>query len=131
MKNVFLVFALLMTTMATLAQDSLAKKNPEKRAAQYVKELSKELNLTTEQSSKIEAIQLANIKKVDEIKAKGSEGDKKASNKEAREVTKAANAEIKAILTDEQKPKFDAWLEQKKEKMKNKNEEKEKGGNEN
>jgi protein CpxP len=124
MKNVFLVFSILMTTVAIIAQDSLTNITPEKRAAQFVIELSKELNLTTDQSSKIEAIQLASIKKVDEIKANGTGKDKKEINKEARAVTKAANAEIKAMLTDEQKPKFDVWLEQKKEKMKNKTGEK-------
>ena len=40
--------------------------------------------------------------------------------KEAKATTEAANASIKAILTDEQKAKFDAWVEAKKEKMKNK-----------
>ena len=130
MKNVFLVFTALMTTFITFAQES-SPKSPEQRAERYVKQLKKEVTLTAEQSSKIEAIQLKCIEQVDVLKSKEEGGGKKKSNIESKEIINAANAEIKAILTNEQIPKFDAWLEEKKGKMKNKAEKKEKGSKEN
>jgi len=125
MKKLFLFFIVLMTTIVTFAQDTLSK-SPEQRSAQFVKQLKKELKLTLEQSEKIESIQLKCLKQVDAIKAKAIGPDKKESNKKAREMTKAANVDIKAILTDDQKTKFDTWLVQKKDKTKSKAGEKEK-----
>ena len=91
--------------IVTFAQDTLSK-SPEQRTAQFVKQLKKELKLTLEQIEKIESIQLKCLKQVDEIKAKAVGPDKKESNKKAREMTKAANVDIKAILTDDQKNKI-------------------------
>ena len=120
MKKVIFVFAILISSMTLFAQDAKPKKTPEQRATMYVKELTTELSLTADQSSKIKAVQLESLTKLDTLKAKASAGDKKAGKKEAKATTEAANASIKAILTDEQKAKFDAWVEAKKEKMKNK-----------
>lgn len=120
MKRVILVLAVAMSTLSVFAQDGKPKKNAEQRATMYVKELTTELGLTADQSSKIKAVQLESLTKIDTIKAKATDADKKASKKEAKAVSDAANASIKAVLTDEQKAKFDAWVEAKKEKMKNK-----------
>jgi hypothetical protein len=120
MKRVILVLAVAMSTISVFAQDGKPKKNTEQRATMYVKELTTELSLTADQSSKIKAVQLESLTKLDTLKAKASAGDKKAVKKEAKATTEAANASIKAILTDAQKEKFDAWVEAKKEKMKNK-----------
>ncbi len=120
MKRVILVLAVALSTISVFAQDGKPKKNAEQRATIYVKELTTELNLTADQSSKIKAVQIESLTKLDTLKAKASAGDKKAGKKEAKATTEAANASIKAILTDEQKVKFDAWVEAKKEKMKNK-----------
>jgi hypothetical protein len=120
MKRVILVLAVAMSTISVFAQDGKPKKNAEQRATMYVKELTTELSLTADQSSKIKAVQLESLTKLDTLKAKASAGDKKAGKKEAKATTEAANASIKAILTDAQKAKFDAWVEAKKEKMKNK-----------
>ena len=120
MKKVILVLAVAMSTLSVFAQDGKPKKNAEQRATMYVKELTTELGLTADQSSKIKAVQLESLTKIDTIKAKATDADKKASKKEAKAVSDAANASIKDVLTDEQKAKFDAWVEAKKEKMKNK-----------
>jgi protein CpxP len=120
MKRVILVLAVAMSSISVFAQDGKPKKNAEQRATMYVKELTTELGLTADQSSKIKAVQLESLTKIDTIKAKATDADKKAGKKEAKAVTDAASASIKAVLTDEQKAKFDAWVEAKKEKMKNK-----------
>lgn len=120
MKKLFFVVIALITTVNSFAQDTTSK-SPEKRATQFVKQLDQELNLTVEQSAQIESLQLKSIKKIDEIKTKGIGEDKKVVNKKTRDITKATNAEIKAILSDEQKTKFDTWLEQKKGRGKKQN----------
>ena len=120
MKRVVLMLAVVMTTISAFAQDGKPKKNAEQRATRYVKELTTELSLTADQSSKIKAVQLESFTKLDTLKAKANAGDKKAGKKEAKATTEAATVSIKAILTDTQKAKFDAWVEAKKEKMKNK-----------
>lgn len=120
MKRVVLMLAVVMTTISAFAQDGKPKKNAEQHATRYVKELTTELSLTADQSSKIKAVQLESFTKLDTLKAKANAGDKKAGKKEAKATTEAATVSIKAILTDTQKAKFDAWVEAKKEKMKNK-----------
>ena len=115
MKKLILLVIVFMTTIVTFAQETLSK-SPEQRTAQFVKQLKKELKLTSEQTEKIEIIQLKCLKQVDSIKVNAVAQDKKEINKKAREMTKAANVDIKAILTDDQKIKFDTWLAEKKDK---------------
>ena len=118
MKKALLVMAILFSTISMYAQDSTVKKTPEERATMYVKELNKELILSADQSVKIQGIQLESIKKVEEIRSK--DGDKKEIRKQVKSVNDGANEAIKTNLTTEQKLKFEALLEQKKEKAKNK-----------
>ena len=118
MKKYLLVFALLVSTFLSFAQDG-PKRTTEERAAQFVKMLNKELALTTDQSSKIQALQLETIKKTDEIRAKGMDGDRKVMRQEIKTVNDAADMSIKALLTDDQKTKFAAWQEKRKEEIKN------------
>jgi len=118
MKKVLLLMAVLFSTISIYAQDSTSKKTPEQRATMYVKELNKELSLSSDQTVKIQTIQLESIKKVDEIKSK--DGDKKEIRKQVKSVNDGANEAIKTNLTAEQKQKFDTWLDQKKGKAKNK-----------
>jgi Spy/CpxP family protein refolding chaperone len=127
MKKLILLVIVFMTTIVTFAQDTLSK-SPEQRTAQFVKQLKKELKLTSEQTDKIEIIQLKCLKQIDSIKVNAVAQDKKETNKKAREMTKAANIDIKAILTDDQKIKFDTWLAEKKDKTNKKAGDKENAG---
>ena len=115
MKNILLVFALFLSTMTLFAQGGAPKKTAEERAEMFVKGISTELTLTADQSTKIQAIQLESMKKSDEIRVKNADGDKKAMRAEIKTVTDAADTQIKAVLTEEQKTKFVAWQEKKKE----------------
>jgi hypothetical protein len=120
MNKFMLVFVLGMFAIATYAQEVAApKKTVEERAAQFGKALGKELGLSADQTMKIEAVQLDALKKVDAIRAKGMEGDRKAMRQEMKAVYDAADAQIKEFLSDDQKVKFAAWQEKKKEEMKN------------
>ena len=106
-----------MTAWAGFAQNA-PKRSAEERTEMFIKNLNKEVTLTADQSTKIQAIQLENTKKVDEIRAKGMDGDKKAMRQEVKAANETTDSQIKALLTDEQKTKFDAWQERKKEEMK-------------
>ena len=118
MKSTILFLALMVASIFSFAQDG-PKRSPEERAAQFVKVLNKELSLTADQSSKILALQLETIKKTDEIKAKGMNGDKKAMRQEMKTANEAADMSTKALLTEDQKTKFADWQEKRKEEMKN------------
>lgn len=121
MKKILFVVALcVFVGLQSFAQNPNApKRTAEERANIFVKNMGKEMTLSEEQSSKIKTIQLETFKKVDEIREKGMDGDKKAMRQEVKAANDAAEASIKALLTDEQKTKFDAWQEKKKEEMKN------------
>ena len=107
----------MMTVWAGFAQNA-PKKSAEERTEKFIKNLNKEVTLTADQSTKIQAIQLENTKKVDEIRAKGMDGNKKAMRQDVKATNESTDSQIKALLTDEQKTKFDVWQERKKEEMK-------------
>lgn len=120
MKTILFVVALCVAvTVQSFAQQGPPKRSAEERAAIFVKNLGKEMTLTEEQSTKITAIQLGTFKKVDEIREKGMAGDRKAMRQDVKAANDAAEVSIKALLTDEQKTKFDAWQAKKREEMKN------------
>lgn len=119
MKKILLTIAVLFVTIASFAQNG-ARKTPEERAEMFMKGLNKEVTLTADQSSKIQIIQMDGIKKIEEIRAKMTENsDRKAMRQEVIAINDATETKIKAVLTDEQKIKFDAWQDKKKEEMKN------------
>jgi len=119
MKKILFVITLVLVSVAITFAQNGPKRSAEERTAIFVKNLGKEMTLTEEQSTKITAIQLETFKKVDEIREKGMAGDKKAMRQEVKSANDAAETSIKALLTDEQKTKFDAWQEKKREEMKN------------
>lgn len=120
MKKIFFVITLVLVNVAITSAQNAPKRSAEERAAMFVKNLGKEMTLTEDQTTKITAIQLETIKKVDVIREKGmADGDKKAMRQEAKAANEAGEASIKALLTDEQKTKFDAWQAKKREEMKN------------
>lgn len=120
MKKILFVVALFVAVaVQSFAQQGQPKRSAEERAAIFVKNLGKEMTLTEVQSTKIQAIQMETFKKVDEIREKGMAGDKKVMRQEVKSANDAAETSIKALLTDEQKTKFDAWQEKKREEMKN------------
>ncbi len=111
--------AILLATLCSFAQKT-PKRNAEERAEMYVRSLNKELGLTADQSAKIRVIQLEYFKKIDEIREKGMENtDKKTMRQDIKAANDANQTQIKALMTDEQKTKFDAWQAQKREEIKN------------
>lgn len=82
----------------------MGQMSPEERQARQLEAL-KPLNLTDDQVTKIKAIWTERDKKMMELRESG--GDMETMRPKMMELMKDTNDKIKAILTDEQKPKFD------------------------
>jgi hypothetical protein len=94
------------------------RRSPEERAEMTVKNLTKELNLTADQSSKIKVIQLETIKKMDGVREKMKDGnDKKALREEGKAINEAGDKKIKALLSADQIKKYDDWKAKREEEM--------------
>ena len=86
----------------------VSKRSPEKRAAHITKALTKKLNLTQEQASKVNTVFLAQAARMDSLRSNKST-DKKANQLAAHSIKLDARKQVVAILNDDQKVKFAAW----------------------
>jgi hypothetical protein len=75
---------------------------------QRVAALDKAVTLTDDQKTKIKAIYDADMKKMMDLRNSG--GDPQDMRPKMMAIRTDENAQIKALLTDDQKPKFDAYL---------------------
>jgi len=75
---------------------------------QRVSAVDKAVTLTDDQKIKIKAIYEADMKKMADMRASGEDFTTLMPKIQAMRADE--NAQIKALLTDEQKPKFDAYL---------------------
>lgn len=81
----------------------------EERATAHTNHLEKKLGLSADQKSQVYAINLEAAKKNDEIKAKRATAtDKKALSVERKANEQARTSKIEALLTADQKPKWEA-----------------------
>ncbi len=109
------------------------KKEPrtaEERATAQTNSLEKKLSLTVDQKAKIYDINLAAVKKNDELRAqKQAQTGKKEEIKNARiENEKNRDANIKALLDADQNVKYEEMKAAQKERMRARKENKGKGG---
>lgn len=114
MKKLFLTgISLLFAVTLTFAQNA----NPEEVARKKSAELTQKLQLTPEQQGSIHQIILDGLQHKNTLKA-----DQTISDDAKKETLKAGakekEAKIKALLTDEQKVKYDAWAKKEKEEHK-------------
>jgi len=124
-----LVCGALLTVLPAVAQTQCAPPPPPAAAAgggggkaghaagKEVKELKEQLNLTPDQ---VKTIKAAMEEQMEKVKAAREDTtmDPKAKRKAAMAAMADGNAKIKAVLTDDQKPKYDAWVAQRREEMK-------------
>jgi Spy/CpxP family protein refolding chaperone len=75
---------------------------------QRVAAVDKAVTLTDDQKIKIKAIYEADMKKMMDLRSSGE--DRSTLMPKMMAIRTDENAQIKALLTDEQKPKFDAYL---------------------
>jgi periplasmic protein CpxP/Spy len=90
--------------------------SPEERAAAELKTLKEKLALTDEQATKIEALIKDRGKEMTAAREKAG-SDRDAARAASTEINKSFDAKIDAILTAEQKPKMEAYREERRKQM--------------
>jgi hypothetical protein len=120
-----LLLILLVTGLYTLApaqtpdttlQPGLKKTDPAKRAARQLRTLENQLHLSQDQVLQIQVILITETVSLDSIRNNPS-GNPHSDNRARRGVLQDADRQIKALLTDEQKPLYQQWKAQQKQKM--------------
>ena len=85
--------------------------NPEQMMARQKEMLFKDITLSTEQTTKVDSIMAAGQGKQREMmQAAMAGGDRAGMREQMQKMTEERNTAIKAVLTDEQKKKFDENL---------------------
>jgi Spy/CpxP family protein refolding chaperone len=103
--------ALMMVSLAGFAQ-----KSPEQRVEKQVQKLKTELQLSDDQTAKVQA---TTQKRADQVQTmrNGSKENKRENRAKLKTTMEEYDAEMKAILTPEQYTKFEEIREDKKERM--------------
>lgn len=105
MNNVMKYFAM---ALALLAAPSLfaqekgdhSDKTPEQRAAQHTKRMTRELGLSSDQTAKVQDINLRFAQSLSEVK--GSTAEQGAKKEQAQGMKEKRDQELKLVLTEEQ-----------------------------
>jgi protein CpxP len=111
-KYVLSIALLLAAATATFAQQVAS---PEERAKWLTENSTKGITLTPEQKSKIYAIGLERANAVDALKLEAGEGNKPDADK-MKAIVQKFDADVKSILSDEQKATLKAKAEEAKAK---------------
>ena len=97
-----------LSTVPMMAQGGGGGGRMQMTSDQRVAALDKAVTLTDDQKVKIKAIYEASAKKRTDLMASGE--DRSTLMPKIMAIRTDENAQIKALLTDDQKPKFDAYL---------------------
>jgi hypothetical protein len=103
-------------TPDTTLQPGLKKPDPAKRAARQLRMLENQLHLSQDQVLQIQVILITETVSLDSIRNNPS-GTPRSDNRARRGVLQDADRQITALLTDEQKPLYEQWKAQQKQKM--------------
>jgi len=135
-KNIFIASALVILSASTISAQEVPTKqkngltkeqrlekrenNLEQRAQKHVDALNTDVQLTTDQQTKVKELAAAKIKKVQEVKAKYGDKpeNKELAKKEMNEARMEYRKSVKALLTPEQLEKLKAKRAKQKETMK-------------
>lgn len=112
-KLVLFLMVALFTTSGLFAQQR-QRATPEERAKRQTEALVKELGLTTEQKDKVYEINL----KYAQPRTNTANTDREKRREEFQKLQKEKDDAIKAVLTDEQKVKYEKYQKDLQEKMK-------------
>jgi len=94
-----------------------AHKTPEQRAQRMTKVLNEKLNLTADQSAKVNAIFLTKAVQMDSLR-KAHSADRKADRQSRKAMLVTLDGQLKGVLTADQQAKYTELKAQMKEKMK-------------
>lgn len=83
-----------------------------------LKRMTKELNLTADQQSKLKPILVDQRKKMDDVRSDSSL-DRQAMSDKLMHIRKDTNDQVRALLDDKQKQKFDKMQQERADRMQN------------
>ena len=115
MKKVISIIATLVLGIGCLFAQK-APKTSEERATKAAQKLTTELNLSADQTTKVKDLIKARIEAVQAVKAKYTEAQKIERRKEIKPIRQKFRTDLEAILTPEQKTKWEALKAERKAK---------------
>jgi periplasmic protein CpxP/Spy len=98
------------------AQDARPMPSPETRSERQVEALSKRMTLSEEQKVQVRSLYLVQAKTADSIRS-AANGDFRAVRGQVQSVQEATDQKILKLLNEEQKKKFEQYLEERKARM--------------
>ncbi|RVT97280.1 hypothetical protein EOD41_19135 [Mucilaginibacter limnophilus] len=104
-----------------------AKKTPQQRAEMLTGKLKEKLNLSADQTTKVNSILLARASKVDSIRTANSSADKKQNRGAFKGIFKDTDAQLNAVLNADQQKAYADWKAEHKKHFKNKRADKTQG----
>ena len=119
----FILFMLLTLGLSTLVSAQTPdttgrapKFSPSQRAARQLKMMEKQLHLTQDQVLQMQVILINETVAMDSLRNNPA-GDRRSTGRIRRGIVQEADGKINALLTDEQKPLYQQWKEQQKQRM--------------
>ena len=83
---------------------------------EQLKRMTKDFNLTADQQAKIKPILVDSRKKMDEVR-NDSSGDRQSMRQKMMQIRQDTNDQVRALLDDKQKEKFDKQEQERQERM--------------
>ena len=117
MKNIaksMIMLSLLLTTSLSWSQEHMQRKSPQERAQNQTRWMQKNLALTEDQNKKVYDIILRYAQEADN-NATNPPGKQK--KRDRQEINRDREADLKAVLTGEQFQKYQAHVQEMKDKM--------------
>lgn len=119
----FLLLVLVLGTSISIAQNRGEQRNmnPEDMAKNQTKELKEKLDLDSKQEKKVYELNLKSANKMvamrDEMRS--GNGDRDAMRQKMTELRNEQNKEMKKILSDDQYKKYEKYVEERRNNMRN------------
>lgn len=113
----FVLVITLVSGMSLLANaQDRQPKSPAEKADRSTKVLQKQLNLSANQTTQVNAVYLEQFKGLDSLRTVNQGGDKKANQQLRKTFIDQADTKLNAIFTDEQKVAYTTFMQTQKDK---------------
>jgi|WetSurSiteA1Bulk_404760.scaffolds.fasta_scaffold04237_2 hypothetical protein len=116
-RKVLIALTALFTLFLTVTAQPPQPPSPEEMAKRETEQMKSELNLTADQLTKVEAINLKYAQKMGEMFQQGPGGDFAEMQKKMLEIDNQKRAEFSKILTADQLKKYDVMVAEQRKNM--------------
>ena len=110
-RTLLLALAALLFTTTLSAQRRGPQRSAEERAQKLTELQDQKVGFSAEQKAQVQAVNLEAFKKMDDARAT-AQGDRQAMLQAIRQINQDRDAQTVALLTEEQKPKYEAAKEE-------------------